>query len=343
VSGLEDLASRTLRLAVRALPRDAAGWGRAMVAELAAIDDRRERRRFMISCLRAVLTCRPAVRAAVPRLALVGYTLGALWLASGVGSGMRRAGAIMMILGLTAGCAVACGRLGFGPAGHGRLGRWVRGGGLAVIGAELLAYVGWLRTDPSDNRPVALVAAAFLILGVAMVRLTAARSSVTRHALRAGLAAGLGAAALWTAGAVLLPDMPSSNTAALASIAAAGAWAALLARSRPSPHEPGLIATLAATAIAAHVIYLVIAAGLPLSSRWVANNAPPVIGPHRLVDPVGELAISLVLAALVAIVVPARSRSRSAAPGHRARPPSTHRPTEPLNERPARVTFMDET
>jgi hypothetical protein len=306
---LEDLAARTLRLAVRALPRDAAPWGRAMVAELAAIDGPAERRRFVLSCVRVVLTCRPAVRAALPRLALTTYGLVALLLAARVPSGPARFGAIAVALVLTIGCGVTCGRFGFGPAGHGRLGRWFRVGGLAVIGAEVLAFLTSLRERPGDAKLWAVVTGVLAVLVVAVVRVTARRSAISRPVLGAAVGAGLGAAALWTAGAVAMPHMPSTSTPVLVTAAAAGVWAVLLAnaRQRGGDRQPGPVAALLAPAIAAHVIALVISTVLPLWPRWIPHNAPPAIGPYRLDDPIAAILLSVVLAAFVAIVVPVRS------------------------------------
>jgi hypothetical protein len=62
------MTAALLALAVRLLPRP--DWGRAMLAELAAIDEARARRRFALGCLRAVLT-RPACWLRVGGLALV--------------------------------------------------------------------------------------------------------------------------------------------------------------------------------------------------------------------------------------------------------------------------------
>lgn len=59
-----DASGLLVTLAVRALPADRAGWGQAMIGELAEINARSLRRRFALGCLRAALVVPSARRSA---------------------------------------------------------------------------------------------------------------------------------------------------------------------------------------------------------------------------------------------------------------------------------------
>jgi hypothetical protein len=69
---VNDFAGRTLRAAVRVLPERRRDWGRAMLAELASMDDVRARRRFAVSCVRATITGRATADLVVVGAAAVG-------------------------------------------------------------------------------------------------------------------------------------------------------------------------------------------------------------------------------------------------------------------------------
>ena len=61
--------SRALAIVVRLLPSHRSDWGRAMQAELAALDDVRVRRRYALGCARAVLRDRTAMRTVAAHVA----------------------------------------------------------------------------------------------------------------------------------------------------------------------------------------------------------------------------------------------------------------------------------
>jgi hypothetical protein len=75
---------------------------------------------------------------------------------------------------------------------------------------------------------------------------------------------------------------------------------------------PRVLGTAAGSAL---LIFLVIAWFLPAVPGYVSNNHPPIYTPvTRLVDPIGELALSVLLTLLLVVeVVHARTRIRRAA------------------------------
>src|SRR5690349_25113524 len=68
----QDRPARLLGAAVRVMPAGRRDWGRAMQAELAAIEDRSDRRRFAWSCLRAATVRFHLLRGAIHVLAVLG-------------------------------------------------------------------------------------------------------------------------------------------------------------------------------------------------------------------------------------------------------------------------------
>lgn len=127
----------------------------------------------------------------------------------------------------------------------------------------------------------------------------------------AGLAA-VTATALWTALAFVAPVVATSNTAPLVVILAAGVVVAL--SHRGAGHRP-LPFALLATAGSALLIFLTISWLLPGVPGFVSSHHPPIYTPvTRLVDPIGEFALFVLLAvALGAEVLRIRIRTRRAA------------------------------
>jgi hypothetical protein len=129
---------------------------------------------------------------------------------------------------------------------------------------------------------------------------------------------GVSAAAVWTAFAFAAPVAATGNLLALLAIAAAGLVVAVWPRRRTGQGLLPLV--LIAAASAALMIFLAISWVMPSGSRFVSNDHPPVWPlPTRLVDPVLEFAIFVLLAlALGADQGRARTRSRRAV-AHEAR------------------------
>jgi hypothetical protein len=301
-----DGAARVLGWSVRLLPARRQEWGRAMVAELAAIDGGRDRWRFALSCTRAVLTRPGTLLALAPRFVAAGVVVTALVLAAGIHAPTARGEAIAMVAILAAVAWLA--RRFFGRRSAGPVAGLVGAAGFAVVAAEMLFFIGGARqSSAGDLTPVFAVWTTMLtIYTLALVRLTAHRSAVTARTLASGAGIGLAAAAAWLATAVVHPSVPTSSAPAVAAIAAAAVCAELLSpRSR--------IAGLTAAAGTALLIAVLIDGPLRLLPQWVANSAPPVYAPdapERLVDSVGVWLLGCLLAAALTLALAGPSRRR---------------------------------
>lgn len=126
-------AERLVAAATRLLPKAQRDWGRAMLAELSALEARAERWRFTAGCLRVVCT-RPAVwrRIGYPALTAAGLALTVLWSRQFAYAPLRWA-SVAVVAAL-----VAIGWLGrirgpFGPVRSDGPARSVRLTGFAVV------------------------------------------------------------------------------------------------------------------------------------------------------------------------------------------------------------------
>lgn len=173
------------------------------------------------------------------------------------------------------------------------------------------------RSRSRNGRPVAAGPGTILLIAAqlfAVVWATDQRSAATlRTVAPAGLTA-VTATALWTALAIVVPVIATGNTAAMVAILTAGI---VVAEShRGTAHRLPL--ALLAAAGSALLIFLVISLLLPTIPGFVSDNHPPIYTPAtRLVDPVGELALFVVLAAGLAVkVLRTRVHARQAALRH---------------------------
>lgn len=179
---------------------------------------------------------------------------------------------------------------------------------LAVVAAEATAVA--TRVDESST----------LVFGMVFVALQAAavwwatdrRSAIVLRVIAPALSAAVTVAAIWTALALAVPVTASGDIAALVAILAVGP--AVAASSRRSAGQRLLPLALIASGGSALLVFLVISCVLPAMPGFVSNNHPPTsTSVTRLVDPVGELALFVLLAvALGADLVRARTRMRRA-------------------------------
>jgi hypothetical protein len=194
----------------------------------------------------------------------------------------------------------------------------VRLGGFAIVAADVSGGIEAMRTatHPASIDPaVSIVWTVMLSVHVlAILAVTARRVGVARPALAAGAAAGSATFAVWALLCLLQPDIPQSNAPAVFALALAAVAAIHWSwRRRTTPTHSAAAGLLAATTVAL-LSGVLIDAGLPHLSRWVSTGAPPIptIGPnapHRLVDPVGILMLSTLLAiALATALVAGRAR-----------------------------------
>lgn len=179
--------------------------------------------------------------------------------------------------------------------------------GLAVIGAEATAAV-----THSGPRPPLVVWVVFVALQVVAVGwATDRRSAPTLRMVAPALLAAVTATAVWTALALAVPTVAIGNAVALVVIGAVGLVVATAHRGAGRR----LPLALLASAASALLIFLAISWFLPTVPGFVSNNHPPIYPPvTRLVDPIGELALGVLLAMALSVdVLRARIRTKRAA------------------------------
>jgi len=193
--------------------------------------------------------------------------------------------------------------------------------GLAVVAAEATAVV--TRVHESSTLVVGVVFVALQIVAVGWA--TDRRSTVVLRMVAPALLTAVAVAAVWTALAVAVRVIATGNTAALVAILAAGLVVA--ASSRRSAGQRLLPLVLIASAGTALLIFLVISCVLPAIPGFISTTHPPIYPMvTRLVDPVGEFGIFVLLALAIGVdLAHARVRMRRAAAreqrvGHAAGP-----------------------
>ena len=199
--------------------------------------------------------------------------------------------------------------------------------GFAILAAEATA-VG----TRADRLPTLVVWTVLVALQfVAVVWATDPRSAVVlRMVAPAGLTA-VTVAAVWTALALAVPPIATGNAVALVAIVAVGL--VVVAWSRRGAGQRLLPLVLIASAGSALLIFLAISWVLPTIPGYVSHNHPPTYTDvTRLVDPIGEFAIFVVLALALGIeVLRARSRPRRTA-AREQRPTHVAAPNEMVVE-----------
>ncbi|HEV7713045.1 MAG TPA: hypothetical protein VGP16_32930 [Asanoa sp.] len=201
---------------------------------------------------------------------------------------------------------------------------------LAVVAAEATAVA--TRADEPSTIRFAYVFLALQIVAVGWA--TDRRSAVVLTAVAPALMTAVTAAAIWTALALAVPVIATGDTAALVAILAAGL--AVAASSRRSAGQRLLPLLLIASAGSALLIFLVISCVLPMVPGFVSDNHPPIHADvTRMVDPVGELGVFLLLSVALGVdLLHARIRTRRAA-GREQRLDHITGPNEMVVERSA--------
>jgi hypothetical protein len=181
--------------------------------------------------------------------------------------------------------------------------------GLAIAAAEATAVA--TRAHESSTLVFGTIFVALQIAAVGWA--TDRRSAIVLRMVTPALLTAVTAAAVWTALALAVPVIATGNTAALVAILAAGPAAA--ASSRRSAGQRLLPLMLIASAGTALLIFLVISCVLPAIPGFISTTHPPIYPMvTRLVDPVGELGIFVLLALAIGVdLVRARIRMRRAA------------------------------
>jgi hypothetical protein len=329
---MTDLPGRLLTAAARFLPPGRFEWGRAMVAELAAVEGRRERWRFTLGCLRTAAGQLHVLRAAV-HLAVVLGALGAVFAWSST-IGYRP---LAWPLDLVASAlAVACWQARrasmLGPLGDGatawllRLGGYLLAAGVAAT-AVLHAHPATPAEAESGVGPLVtgVVVAAYL-LGLVVV--TARRSAATTRLRLTATGCATAAALTWLLAVAAAPPIPPSTGWALA-LTAVAAVAALLMNSATAGRA--LLAALLSAALASALIFCAVA----LLARFGPDAAIPPLTPYappptrvsesriELIDPyMLLLALGGLLATALAITGVATRRPPPAGAARRTVAPS---------------------
>jgi hypothetical protein len=181
--------------------------------------------------------------------------------------------------------------------------------GLAIVAAEATAVATQAHESLALVFGVVFVALQIVAVGWATNR----RSAIAVRMVAPALLTAVTMAAVWTALALAVPVIANRNTAALVAILAAGVVVA--ASSRRSAGQRLLPLVLIASAGTALLIFMVISGVLPAVPGFISTTHPPIYPMvTRLVDPVGELGIFVVLALAIGVdLVRARIRMRRAA------------------------------
>ena len=277
---------RYLGAIVRLLPATRRQWGRAMQAELAAIDGACERWRFVLGCTRvAVLPpARPWVvwQALAVAAGAAAVVAGEIALAGAAGQTIP----LLLVLALLAWLGRRPGYLG--PVRPDRTTRAVRTGGYLVVAVYLVALIagdgdGFLQPNRGNWGPVFTLM--LTLVAVLFLALTARSSRVGSTALAAGVGAGLIAGVAAFAAIPFQEDdppladgLPGGGGWLLIIAFCAPAVSALVTRARLGGHDQQARAALCAGTIATLVVALLGFAAVvifPRSLEAVRAIMPP--------------------------------------------------------------------
>jgi hypothetical protein len=277
-----DRPARLLTAAVRVMPTGRRDWGRAMQAELAAIEDQSERRGFAWGCLRAAAAQFHLLRGAIHLLVTLGTLATLLAWAATVDYPPLTVILYAVLPALTAVCFQARRARMLGPVGDGITAWALRAGGYLIAAGIALTAV--LHTHPATLEAtdagtgmlvLSTIAASFLI---ALTSIGAKRSAATARVLITGAGSAVAGAAVWLIIVVVAPPIPASVGWAL-TVTGVAAVIAVLANSHRSGTTSGcLLAGLIATAGTLVLIF----AEVLLLAQWGPDSVIPAITPHAL-------------------------------------------------------------
>jgi hypothetical protein len=266
--------------AARLLPPGRREWGSAMRAELAGIQSRRERSRFALGCLRAIV-----MQSAAPRRA--GYPLLTAAVLAATAVFTRDVGYAPLHRGLfglvvTLMTAAWVGRLAAPLRPSGRAARVVRACGYLLVAALASGVFGYLHRN-SDAEAARAGAPVFTVVLtgylLAFLAFTAQRTAATERALAAGAGAGAGAAALFTLLAVVFGPIPEDVTPAVGLVVIAMFVAAAAASGVRSQRQAVLAALCAGTVTALSVCILVAVLSTFGPAQLIPDLAPAALSP----------------------------------------------------------------
>jgi hypothetical protein len=268
----QDRAARLLSIGVRFMPAGRRDWGRAMQAELAAIDQPADRWSFAWGCLRASHLLRGAVH-----LLVVLGALGALlaWIAT------ADSPPLFWILSVVASVLAAVCWQGrrtgmLGRTGDGVVAWLLRGGGYLIaagIGVVALAHAHPATVEAANAgyNPLAVAA----VTGSFLIGLAAVKAAATSRTLVTGAGSALAATTVWLIAVLVAPPIPASAGWALV-VTAGAAVVAVLANARTA--QESLLAGLLAIAGTMALIFVTVL----LLARFAPDSLIPDITPAAL-------------------------------------------------------------
>ncbi|MBV1853928.1 hypothetical protein [Catellatospora tritici] len=185
--------------------------------------------------------------------------------------------------------------------------------GLAVLAAEAAAVA----TQAHRPLPQAVWTVLIVLQLAAVLWATDRRSAPTLRMVAPAALAAVTTAAMWTALALSVPVVATGDATALGATAVVGPVVAALSPRGDRRRRVRL--ALVASAGAALLVFLAISWILPTVPGFVSDNHPPTYPDvTRLVDPIGELATFVLLAAALGVdVLRTWFRDRRRAAPHR--------------------------
>jgi hypothetical protein len=263
------------------MPAGRRDWGRAMQAELAAIEAKPARWSFARGCLSAAARQFHLLRGAVHLVVVLG-TLATLLAWSGT-AGYPPLVAILYVMVWF--LAVACWearRAGMLGPTDGAVAWLLRGAGYLIAGGIVALGVAHLHpatteaVDASTGLLVVAIIPTGYLLGLATV--FAKRSAATARVLVTGAGSGVAAALVWVVSVFIAPPIPVSVRWALVLTGLAGIGALAANAIQPDETRRGLLATLLAVTTTMGLIF----AGVNLLASYGPDSIIPHITPHAL-------------------------------------------------------------
>ncbi|WP_436534407.1 hypothetical protein [Actinoplanes sp. HUAS TT8] len=310
-----DVPERLLAAVERVMPAGRRAWGRAMRAELAAIDRPADRLGFAWGCARAAAAQFHLLRGVI-HLAVVLGALGAVlaWVvALGYPPLIAVLGPAVTVLAVVTWTARRTGMLG--PAGD-SAGAWLlRASGYLLAGAITvtgLAHRHPATPEAADSGAGILV---FSIIGagllLAAAMLASRRSAATARVLIAGTGSGLAGAVIWVLAVLVAPPIPASTGWALAVAGIAGVTALAAGRGRTGTTAGALLSVLLAVAVTLVSIFVAVVllahlgpdsvipdiTPFALDGQHIAESRVEIVDPYILVVVLGGLAATALGAA----------------------------------------------
>jgi hypothetical protein len=250
-----DPPDAVLAVATRLLPPWRAGWGRAMRAELDAIEAARSRWGFALGCLAAVLAMPGTLVSLGVLLGWAGLlVIGATW-ACEIAYRPLRFECLALLIVIVIGLGMGRLRVAFGPGAATASQRAVRGGGQLAVGVFAIGLVAGYRfqprADPTEQATTGLpiLTATLLAYLVGFLATTAPRGRLGARPVALAGAVALGAVAVGFAPMAVQWVVPQSAgwtvLVVFASVAVTALWAARTAPAREAA-AAGLLAGAAA-------------------------------------------------------------------------------------------------